>query len=91
MSHLTEPELRSLFVQNLNECKQTKLLYYSRVVNVSLFCLLVAGVGLILYFRYKGRLPPDVKKARQESDRIYILNKLKTIHDGRFSPGTKIL
>jgi hypothetical protein len=83
MAHLTEPELKALFVENLNECKQLKLRYYSKVLNVGLLTGLVVAVGAFLYFRYKGRMQPEVKKARAESDRIYILNKLKMVHSGR--------
>jgi hypothetical protein len=77
--HLTEPNMRQLVVDNLNECKQLKLRYYSRVMNLSLLAVFVVVVGGFLYFRYRGRLPPEVKKARQEADRLYILNRLKMV------------
>ena len=80
--HLTEPDLRRLVVDNLNECKQLKMRYYSWVLNLSLLAVFIVGVAGILYFRYRGKLPPEVKKARQEADRLYIISKLKMVHNG---------
>jgi len=83
MSHLTEPGIKNLFVQNLNECKQMKLNYYTRVLNISLFVGFVACLGILLYFKYKGRRSEKEKSVKQEQDRMYILNQIKMVQIDR--------
>lgn len=91
MSHLIEPELKMLFARNLNECKETKLRYYSWVLNISLFFGFTISVAVFLYFRYKGRMTDEAKKARNAEDRLYILNKLKMVHDGRYQDTNRLI
>jgi hypothetical protein len=83
MSHLTEPGIRNLFIQNLNECKQIKLNYYTKVLNFSLLVGFVASLGILLYFRRKGRMTQVEKSAKQERDRLYILNQIKMVQIDR--------
>lgn len=83
MSHLTEPGIRNLFIQNLNECKQIKLNYYTKVLNISLLAGFVASLGILLYFRRKGRMTQVEKSAKQERDRLYILNQIKMVQIDR--------
>jgi hypothetical protein len=84
MSHLIEPELKNLCLKNLTECKEKKLLYYSRVMNIGLFVLFVVVVGVILYVRKKRKIDPVKKRAKMEADRFYILNKIKALQNDRY-------
>jgi hypothetical protein len=83
MSHLTEPGIKNLFIQNLNECKQMKLNYYTKVLNLSLLVGFVAGLGILLYFRRKGKMTQEEKTAKHERDRLYIMNQIKMVHIDR--------
>ena len=79
MSHLTEPSIRAFCLTSLQACKDTKMKYYTRVVNLSLLAAFVVATGLILFFKYKGRRTPAEKKQKEETDRIHILNRIKQI------------
>ena len=79
MSHLTEPGIRDYCLASLHACKDAKLRYYTKVVNLSLLTAFVVGGGLILYFKYKGRRTPLEKKQKEEVDRLHILNRIKQI------------
>jgi hypothetical protein len=79
MSHLTEPNIRAFCLTSLHACKDAKMKYYTRVVNLSLLAAFVLATGLILYFKYKGRRTPAEKKQKEETDRLHILNRIKQI------------
>jgi len=83
MSHLTEPGIRSLFMQNLNECKQAKLAYNTKCLNTGLFVLFFAVLGILLFVQYKGKIPKEEKDKRKENDRLYILNQIKLVQIDR--------
>jgi hypothetical protein len=83
MSHLTEPGIRNLFLQNLNECKQIKLNYNTRCLNLGLLAAFVVCLGVLLYVKYKGKVPKEVQDARKEKDRHYILNQIKMVQIDR--------
>jgi hypothetical protein len=83
MAHLTEPGIRNYFVQTLQTCKEAKMTYYTRVVNLGLLVGFVVVLGGVLYYKYKGRVSPDLKKTKMEADRLYILNKIKTVQIDR--------
>ena len=83
MSHLTEPGIKNLFLQNLNECKQTKLNYNTKCLNIALFAGFFVCLGVLLYVKYRGRLSKEEKDTRKERDRMYILNQIKMVQIDR--------
>ena len=83
MESLTEPGIRSYFVQSLQTCKEAKMNYYTKVLNLSLLAGFVLVVGGVLYFKYKGRPTVAAKNVKMENDRLYILNKIKMVQIDR--------
>jgi hypothetical protein len=79
MSHLTEPGIRAFCLTSLQACKETKMKYYTKIVNLSLLVAFLVGVAFFLYCKYKGRKTPAEKKQKEENDRLHILNKIKQI------------
>jgi hypothetical protein len=79
MAHLTEPGIRAYCLTSLQSCKDTKMKYYTKVVNLTLLCAFIAGAAIILYCKYKGRRSPLEKKQKNELDRLHILNRIKQI------------
>ena len=83
MSHLTEPGIKNLFMQNLNECKQIKLNHNTKCLNIFLLVGFFTVLGVLLYVRFKGKLSKEEKDARKEKDRLYILNQIKMVQIDR--------
>jgi len=79
MSHLLEPSIRAFCINSLKACKETKMKYYTKVVNLALLGGFIVLVGTILYCKYKGRKTPAEKKQKEENDRLFILNRIKQI------------
>ena len=79
MDHLVEPGIRDYFHGSFQQCKEYKLTYYTRILNIILFLLFVFGLVSILYFKKKKKMTPDQKRKRNEEDRIYIINKIRSL------------
>ena len=79
MNHLTEPGVRQYFVDSFKACKEYKMQYHTWVLNTSLFVFFIFCLGSILYYKYKGKQSPIVKKKKQEEDRIYIMNRIRSL------------
>ena len=79
MEHLTEPGIRDHLVQSLEQCKKIKMTYYTYVINIGLFIFFIVGVGLLLYFKKKSKLTPSQKNKKNEDDRLYIINRIRSL------------
>ena len=86
MEHLTEPGVRNHLLRTLEECKQIKFTYYTTVVNVSLFVAFVVLVGGILHFKKKYKKTAAEKTKKNEEDRAYIINRIKSLQFEKLSP-----
>ncbi len=79
MDHLIEPGIRDYFAGSFQQCKEYKMTYYTWIVNSVLFVLFVLTVFLILYFKRKKKLTPEQRRKRNEEDRMYIINKIRSL------------
>jgi hypothetical protein len=79
MDHLTEPGVRQYFIESFKTCKEYKMQYHTWVLNTALFCLFIATLSSILYYKYKGKKSPLLKKKKQEEDRVYIMNRIRSL------------
>jgi len=85
MDHLTEPGIRDHLLQSLEQCKQMKFTYYTYVMNIGLFILFVLGVSIILYFKNKKKLTTSQKNKKNEDDRLYIVNRIRSLQLDKLS------
>lgn len=79
MEHLTEPGIRQYFVDSFKSCKEYKMAYHTFILNSGLFLFFILCLGSILYYKYKGKQTPIIKKRKQEEDRQYIMNRIRSI------------
>jgi hypothetical protein len=79
MDHLIEPGIRDYFNGSFQQCKEYKMTYYTWIVNIVLFVLFVLTLTLILYFKRKKKLTPEQLRKRNEEDRMYIINKIRSL------------
>jgi hypothetical protein len=79
MDHLTEPGIRDYFVESFKTCKEYKLQYHTWILNISLFIFFMVCLSSILYFKYKGKQSPILKKRKQEEDRLYIMERIRSL------------
>lgn len=79
MDHLIEPGIRDYFSGSFQQCKEYKMTYYTWIVNSVLFVLFFLTVFLILYFKRNKKLSPEQRRKRNEEDRMYIINKIRSL------------
>jgi hypothetical protein len=79
MEHLTEPGIRDHLLTSLEQCKQIKMTYYTYVMNLGLLILFVGGVATLLYFKKKNKMTPSEKNKKNEEDRLYIVNRIRSL------------
>ena len=79
MDHLTEPGIRNYFKDSFRQCKEYKLVYYTRLINIILLIAFVSGLGIILYWKKKDKKTPEQRNKKNEEDRLYIVNKIRSL------------
>jgi len=74
---LTEPGVKYFLHQTLKQCHITRDNFYNYAFNLSLFIAFLLILGLILFFKYKGKLTPvEINKKNKEKQQ-YILSKIQ--------------
>jgi len=79
MDHLTEPGIRQYFVDSFKTCKEYKLQYHTWILNIVLFALFASSISIVLYYKYKGKQSPSIKKKKQEEDRVFMMNRIRSL------------
>lgn len=51
--------------------------YITIFTNISLFLLLIGGVSLFLWYRYKGKLTPVEKAVKDKEKKEYLMKKMR--------------
>lgn len=78
---LTEPGVKYFLSQTLKQCHIVKNNFHNIVINVGLFLLFVLVLGLILLYKYKGKLTPMEKDRKNKEKQQYILTKIKQVQE----------
>ena len=76
---LTEPGVRYFLSGILRQCREKKYKIYSRIFNITLFCMFLLALGGFLYYRYKGKMTEEEKKSRVKEEEIYISSKIREL------------
>ena len=79
MDHLTEPGIRQYLLDSFQQCKEYKMNYYTKLLNIGLFILFVCLLASILYMKKKETLTPEQNRKKNEEDRTYIMNKIRSL------------
>ena len=79
MEHLIEPGIRTHFKGSFQKCKEYKMMYYNRIINIVLFIVFLCILIWVLYFKKLKKLTPEQRNKKNEEDRMYIINKIRTL------------
>jgi len=80
---LTEPGTKYFLNASLNKCSELKNKYYNTVFNISVFLFLLCLIGIVLFFKYKGRLSKHEQEIKENQKREYVMSKIKNYQDTR--------
>lgn len=78
---LTEPGVKYFLNQTLKQCHIVKDKFYNSVFNIGLLFAFLIVLGLILLYKYKGRLTHAEIEQKNKEKQQYILSKIKTFQE----------
>jgi hypothetical protein len=80
---LTEPGVKYFLNETLKQCHIIKNNFHNTVVNVGLLIAFLLVLGLILLYKYKGRLTDVEKEKKNKEKQQYILSKIKNLQEAK--------
>lgn len=80
---LTEPGVKYFLNETLKQCHKFKEEYISTIVNICLFIGFLIILGILLLYKYKGKLSPQEIKQKEVLKKQYILSKIKNFQDAK--------
>jgi hypothetical protein len=80
---LTEPGVKYFLSQTLKQCHIIKNNFHNTVFNVGLFIAFLLILGLILLYKYKGRLTDVEKHKKNQEKQQYVLSKIKNLQEAK--------
>ena len=80
---LVERGVKSFVNSTLKQCREFKNKYNNVMLNIGLFAGLMVLIGVILLFKYKGKLTPVQKINKEQEKKQYILTKIRNFQDAK--------
>ena len=80
---LTEPGVKYFLHQSLKQCHIARETFNNMVFNFSLLFVFFLILGLILIYKYKGKLTPSEVNKKNKEKQQYILSKIKIFQDAK--------
>jgi hypothetical protein len=80
---LIEPSIKNILNSTLKKCHTFRENYYNIVLNFSLGIGFFIILGLILLYKYKGKLTPKELEQKNREKHQYILSKIQLYQNER--------
>ena len=80
---LTEPGVKYFLSATLKQCNEFRNKYNNVLMNIGLFIVFLIVLGLILLYKYKGRLTPNEKARKDREKQEYILSRIKQLQENK--------
>ncbi len=80
---LTEPGVKYFLHQTLKQCHVVRDNFHNTVFNVGLLLAFLFTLGLILLYKYKGKLTPVQVEQKNKEKQQYILSKIQKFQQAK--------
>jgi hypothetical protein len=80
---LTEPGVKFFLNETLKQCHIFKEKYNNMIINIGLCIGFFIILGILLLYKYKGKLTPQEIKERELQKKQYILSKIRNFQDAK--------
>lgn len=80
---LTEPGVKYFIGKTLQQCHNFKEKYQNTILNIGLLVLFLTILGILLLYKYKGKLTPEEIEQKETIKKQYILSKIKNFQDAK--------
>ena len=78
---LTEPGVKYFLGATLKQCNDFRNKYNNILINTGLLIGFLIVLGLMLLYKYKGRLTPNEKARQDREKQEYILTRIKQLQE----------
>jgi hypothetical protein len=80
---LTEPGIKYFLYQTLKQCHIVRDHFHNMIFNIGLLIAFLLILGLILLYKYKGKLTPVEIAKKNKEKQEYILSKIQTFQQAK--------
>jgi hypothetical protein len=80
---LIEPGVKYFLHQTLKQCHIARDKFNNYVFNIGLFIFFLIILGVILFYKYKGRLTPIEIDRKNKEKQQYILSKIQNFQQAK--------
>lgn len=80
---LTEPGVKYFLNQTLKQCHIIKNNFHNTVFNIGLLMAFFIVLGLILLYKYKGKLTPVEVERKNKEKQQYVLSKIQIFQEAK--------
>ena len=80
---LTEPGVKYFLHQTLKQCHTVREKFHNTIFNIGLFLAFLIILGLILLYKYKGKLTPVEIAMKNKEKQQYILSKIQNFEQAK--------
>ena len=78
---LIEPGVKFFLHQTLKQCHIIREKFHNMIFNIGMFIAFLLILGLVLLFKYKGKLTPSELAMKNKEKQEYILSKIKIFQE----------
>jgi hypothetical protein len=80
---LTEPGVKYFINETLKQCHKFKEEYQNTMFNIGLLFAFFIVLGILLLYKYKGKLTPEEIEQKEMLKKQYILSKIRNFKDAK--------
>jgi len=88
---LIEPGVKYFLSETLKRCHIFKESHNIFVLNISLLLGFLMILGIVLLFKYKGKLTPKEIELKEKEKQQYILSKIKNYQDTKMRESQSLI
>lgn len=80
---LTEPGVKYFLNETLKQCHSFKEKYNNMLFNIGITICFFIILGILLLYKYKGKLTPEEIEQKDTEKKYYILSKIKNYQEAK--------
>jgi len=80
---LTEPGVKFFLSESLKQCHKFKEKHQNTILNIGLFIGFLIILGILLLYKFKGKLTPEEMAEKEMDKKRYIMSRIKNYQDAK--------
>lgn len=88
---LTEPGVKYFLNETLKQCHQFKEKHNNMLLNIGLLIGFFIILGILLLYKYKGKLTPEEIEQKELDKKKYILSKIRNYQDAKIKAQQELI